>query len=373
MEFRPDWEAVQRRYEAWWARENHDRPLVLLTTPRDGVDRSAARAADRPRRSRFTAEDWRAWWWDTERVMRDAEAGFAATRYFAEALPVLNPNLGPDYFAACYGTELEFGADTSWALPSLSAEDIEAGWQPQLDPHNPYRRKMRELTSASVEAGRGRWLTGITDLHPGLDALVSMRGAEAMCMDLMDYPEEMERLPLALFEGMREITEELAELIETGQKGHINWMSCWHPGRWYVTSCDALALISTEAAERFVWPELRLELQWLDASLFHLDGPDALRHLDALLAMPDLAGIQWVYGAGQPTARHWLELLQQIQAAGKNIWIDVPAEDLDAVVRNLDPEGLLIVTRANSEDEGRRLMRLIEEASTERRRRGTAR
>ncbi|MDI9496905.1 MAG: trimethylamine corrinoid protein 2 [Bacillota bacterium] len=369
MEFCPDWEQVRERYLAWWARENHERPLVLLSAPRERPYREAGAVSAARRRAEFSAADWRDWWWDIERVIRDTEHDLKNRRFYGEALPLLNPNLGPDYFAACYGTELTFGADTSWAEPWLTAEDIAGGWQPRLDPGNPYRQRMRELTAAGAAAGEGRWLTGVTDLHPGLDALVSLRGAEGACLDLVDEGGRVEELVLEFFAGMKEIYGELAAITDRYQEGTVNWMQIWHPGHWYVTSCDALALISVRDAGRFVKPELEAELNWLDASIFHLDGPDALRHLDWLLEERRLAGIQWVYGAGQPGARHWLELLQRIQAAGKNIQVEVRYEDLEPLLTALRPEGLMLCCQAASELEAERIMERVEELA----RRGASR
>lgn len=42
-----------------------------------------------------------------------------------------------------------------------------------------------------------------------------------------------------------------------------------------------------------------------------------MRHVDALLALPKLDGIQWIPGAGAPPVSEWIPLLEHIQAAGK--------------------------------------------------------
>ena len=42
--------------------------------------------------------------------------------------------------------------------------------------------------------------------------------------------------------------------------------------------------------EELVVGELLEELDFLDASIYHLDGPDALKHLDRLLAIDKLKG-----------------------------------------------------------------------------------
>ncbi len=50
-------------------------------------------------------------------------------------------------------------------------------------------KKMLQMTDALVEDARGDYLVGITDLHPGADGLVSLRGPEGLCMDLFDSPD----------------------------------------------------------------------------------------------------------------------------------------------------------------------------------------
>jgi len=55
----------------------------------------------------------------------------------------------------------------------------------------------------------------------------------------------------------------------------------------------------------------------LGHSFYHLDGVGQLPHLDALLAIPELEGVQWVMGDGQPDAEHWGHVYRKIRAAGK--------------------------------------------------------
>ena len=97
--------------------------------------------------------------------------------------------------------------------------------------------------------------------------------------------------------------------------------------------------------------ELLAELDWLPASMYHLDGPGALRHLDRLLQMDKLKGVQWVYGAGQPSARYWLDVLKKIQAAGKNIQVLGDAENMKKEEIIIDAEAEEVVESADIEDE----------------------
>ena len=47
------------------------------------------------------------------------------------------------------------------------------------------------------------------------------------------------------------------------------------------------------------------ELRHYEVSLYHLEGPSALRHLDTLLEIPELTAIQWLYGVGNGRCSDW--------------------------------------------------------------------
>ena len=156
---------------------------------------------------------------------------------------------------------------------------------------------------------------------------------------------------MQLFEVFKKITDELYSITTRNLKGSSNWMGIWHPEKWYVTSSDFMCMISNDMFNEFILPELIAELDYLDASVFHLDGPGALKHLAALLKIPKLKGIQWVYGAGQPTASHWIPVLKKIQAAGKMIHVTIIPEDLDVLLEELSPEGVMYCVNVGNEEE----------------------
>ena len=345
-----DWEKKKEKYLEFWARENHDRPLLSITAPKEN-------RTDPPVSRHGTLKER---WMDTEYVLKMANWRMQNTCYLGEAFPALNPDLGPDFFAACYGTELTFGENTSWAVPWMTNENVEEFQDFHLDENNEYYRKMMEITAAAVEDGKDKYLVGVTDLHPGGDALVSMRGPQNLCYDTLDCPEFLYNGVMKLLPGFEKIYQELYTLTTKYQKGSTCWMGIWHPERWYPVSCDFSCMISEKMYEDFLAEEIEKEVQWLDASMYHLDGPDALKHLERILEIPSLNGVQWVYGAGNPTASHWLDEIRKIQSAGKCVQISVMPEELEIMQKELEPEGLMYTIDARSQEEAENLLKMAE-------------
>lgn len=348
MLYKDDWDKTRKKYEEYWNRENHDRPLLWLTAPKNSSKRSAINGPTALRDR----------WMDTEYLVRKARSGFENTFFFGESYPMLWPNLGPDIFGAFFGADLEFGERTSWAHPSIDNwEDIQ---DLKFNKNNIWYKKIVEMTKDIAEDSKGDYMVGITDIHSGTDGLVSLRGPENLCYDLLDNPEKVKKGVYDLFEGFTATMDELYSITTKYQTGSTNWLGVWHPEKWYVTSCDFSCMISGEMFQEFVVPELVDEISYLDASIYHLDGPGALKHLDALLKIKELRGIQWVYGAGQPTAANWIPVLKKIQEAGKMIHVDVTLQDLNILLDEIAPEGVMYNVYCSSEDEAKAVMKRVE-------------
>ena len=95
----------------------------------------------------------------------------------------------------------------------------------------------------------------------------------------------------------------------------------------------------------------------MDATLYHLDGPGAIRHVPRLLQLEKLNCIQWIQGAGQPLPSQWLDLLRQIQAGGKSVQLFYGGDhggqadlrrELDLLLAALDPRRLFIWASVDS-------------------------
>ena len=140
-----------------------------------------------------------------------------------------------------------------------------------------------------------------------MDTVASLRTTEGLLYDLVDHPEEVERLIWEVHRTWWEYYDALDAVIGPGCPGRRPWAPTWAPGRTYMLQCDFSYMIGPEMFERFVLPELTASCRRLEYAFYHLDGVGQLAHLDMLLGIPELHGIQWIPGDGKPGPEEWVE------------------------------------------------------------------
>jgi len=330
--FKPDFELTARRFAAWWQGEFIDRPPITLWVKRQRPYRGPV--------SRHTTLRER--WLDVEFIVDSAIAGMEATTFLGDTLPIFWPNIGPEITATLYGCELEFGETTSWSTPVVhdpSDWDRIASAQPDFS--NPYWQTCEAMTKLASERCAGRYLVGLTDLHGTYDILAALREPMVLCTDLLDCPELVDRAARNVARGFAAAFARNWALVNATGQGAICWTPCYHAGPAYVPSCDFWCMVSPAMARDLIYPTLVTEMAGLERSIFHLDGIQALPHLDLTLSLPGLTALQWVYGVGHGPAARWLDVYRHARAAGKSLQVmATDANDALTVLRELGPAGL---------------------------------
>ena len=300
---RADFDAVADRWDAFWRGENR-RPMVMAVLPKAGVEPVSkppyASGAD----GQFgPAIDQLLRWEETHDFLGDA-------------LPFYYLEFGADHFASLLGADLTFRDNEpgGWAVPFV--EDLDA-----VDLRFRREGKWWQRTVAFAEALRarseGRVLLAAPTLVATVDALAAVRGPERLLLDMVDNPAAVHRALAQITRAHGEILEALAGLLDFRTFGSINRHGCYGRGRINLPQCDFSCMISPEMFGEFVVPCLREEMRRFDGVEYHLDGPDALRHLEALCGLEDLDVIQWVPGAGNGEQQDWSWLHQRIDGLGK--------------------------------------------------------
>ncbi len=256
--------------------------------------------------------------------------------------------------AAFLGSRVSWTPDTTWFWPLEGIEtlsDIHLAY----DPANPWRLRVEQMTRRAVERWGDRVLVGITDLGGNLDILASLRGSEKLLLDLSDDPANVERLVGDITRLWLRYYDELEAITRSAGRGNACWGPVWSPGPGYMLQCDFSYMISPRMFKRFVMPDLALCCDHLEYGFYHLDGIGEIPHLDQLIALPRLRGIQWQPGDGQPMADGWLELIAKIRDSGKRCQIYVDRKGALTVQRELGGKGFLmhIINDTMTVDEGR--------------------
>jgi hypothetical protein len=263
------------------------------------------------------------------------------TVYMGDALPRVYPNLGPDFFPSLYGGEVVFEENTSYIKPFL--RDWEDAADLSLSKEHPYWKKMEELYAAYLEMGENRFYVGWPDLHPGADCLVGIRGPQQLAMDLFDEPEAVKQMLGWVTSDFLDVYDHYYRKLTDAGQACTGWPGVVSTRKWHIPSNDFSYMISPDQFNEFFLEGLTAECSRFEASLYHLDGVGALRHLDSLLEIKSLNAIQWVWGAGHGEVTDWIEVFKKVQAAGKGLQLQsVHPRHLNVLMEELRPEGLWI-------------------------------
>ncbi len=303
---------VMETHELWWEGKL-DRPLVHLSLggryPAEGSPRA-------PWLSQATCADFS---WSAEEIVDTFDWALSQNEYMGDAYPSVNFDaFGPGVLAAFCGARLDNSSGRVWFWP---AEDKPiSGIHAVYDPENKWAKRIRDIYRAGVSRWEGRVIMGMPDLGGILDAAASLVGTENLLYALIDEPEEVDRLVGELETAWHAAYRDFAAVLAP-QGGFTDWNGLLSKSPAYVLQCDFCYMIGQEAFRRFVLGTLRRDTEKLTHTIYHLDGIGELIHLDDILSLPRLNAVQWVYGAGKPGARHWLDVYRKIMDAGKQIMI----------------------------------------------------
>lgn len=82
-------------------------------------------------------------------------------------------------------------------------------------------------------------------------------------------------------------------------------------------------------------PTIEMQTNFLDHSVYHVDGIGAFAHTPALCELPRLQAIQILQGAGKPSPLHYMDTLKYVQSKGKNLHITINAGEVENALENL--------------------------------------
>lgn len=258
--------------------------------------------------------------------------------FVGDSFPKYFLNFGPGSAAVYFGSHPTARHGTVWFAPiNTEVEDITF----KIDRDNYWYKRTHAVLDAALNKWKGLVQAGFTDIGGNLDIIASLRGMNKLLLDLYIHGNVVERLAKELTQVWLEIYREEANKIRTVCRGTTSWGPVWSKGTTYMLQSDFCYMISPDMFERFVLPDLSACCDFLDDPFYHLDGKGQLPHLDMILSIEQLKGVQWIPGEGQPEPQDWPQVLRRIRNAGKFCQVYVSPEGALMIKNELGGEGFI--------------------------------
>ncbi len=334
-----DWERLENDALKWFNNEL-ERPLLHVQTWGQQINEIISINAHRK---------------DLNEILDRQDEQLRNMRYHLDAYPKFWPNFGPGVVASFLGSHQITAEDTAWFMP------IDAPFA--LD-SNRVLNKSWEHVKMTTRLAIVKWgdavSTGYTDLGGNLDILASLWGTENLLFRLSDSPETIDKDAQRISEIWSSCFKQLTNEIKRLSNHTCCWGALLFPGSGYYLQSDFAYMISPKMFERFVLPDLETCCREMEYPFYHMDGTGQLKHLDILLAIKDLKGIQWVPGEGQPPPEEWLQVLGKIRKADKLVQVGTSVQGARKIVAALGSHGFCFEILQNcSEAESKDIAKIV--------------
>lgn len=363
--WKPNLPETKQNFNKWWKREGLLIGMWGAPFGMPGVPLTKGFHEDVPSPTVYSQSD--------ERYFSDIEARIQRSHYIlsrqsflADILPVPETIIGPGSLALYMGCVPGFTDRSVWYHPLF--EDLTNPTEApalKFDPQNKWWQIQEETLRRSVALAKGKYPVGFPDLVENIDTLASLRGTVKLLLDMVMYPEWVEEKVEEINQAFFQVFDRIYDIIKLEDGSSVfEAFRLWGPGKTAKVQCDTSVMFSNEMFERFVIPALTRQCEWLDNSLYHLDGKEQFRHLDSILGIEALDAIQWTPNAGDPSGGNekWYDLYKNILNNGKSV--QILRATVDEVVPLLDAiggKGVYVLVQFNSESEVESTLKAVEQ------------
>jgi hypothetical protein len=338
-----NWQHVEERYEAFWDGKIVDRPLISVLAPAESGDDSPEPYPS----PTGSEEEIYEWYTDADKVLANFEYKINHTYYAGDAIPIIFPMATslPAIQAAYMGGDYHISPDNGSGWCKHSITDWKDSGKFNYDPDNKWWTATRMLLEKAGEKFAGKAFIGIPDIQGGGQILDSLRGTESLLIDFFDAPDEIKAFMPVIDTAWEKYWTECNDIILKHQEGYIDWLGLWSSKRMVTVECDVSVMISPDQFNEFFLPSLKRQIEFVDRSIYHLDGEGQICHLDSLLSLEKLSGIQWVPEPRNRDIRKFMSMFKRIRNAGKLVVLKgclYDSETVKLVLDELGPEGVFI-------------------------------
>jgi 5-methyltetrahydrofolate--homocysteine methyltransferase len=299
---------------------------------------------------------------DVDYCILKAEAAEQNTFFGLDAIHSRFINFGPGVMAAFFGAPYKITRDSVW----FDLDPPIKTWEPipdlTLNREHTLFKAIEAQTRALCAASKGRYGVSYTDIGGQYDVLFSLRG-EDLLADMLEYPETVQAAEDKLDDAFIEYFRYLTDIIKPTGCGFTGWIPIINDNPWYPLQCDMSVMLSPKQFEKFVLPSLDKVDRAIGQSVYHLDGPEEIRHLDMLLSLKNVHAVQWVPLPTHniPGTTHYiqnfademsLDVYRRSLAAGKKVVLyGTRPDQLQTIFDAVGTDGIFIQTWCNTRKE----------------------
>jgi hypothetical protein len=348
--WKSNFEETKSNYINWWNQKG------IVLTMWEHLEKDGAPYAQVSKPSPY--KNLNQFWFDPQWRADYLHYTMSRNSYLADILPVANTQLGPGSLAAVLGADLEGREDTIWIRDKEGFDG-----QIVFDENNKWWQLHKDLLTACKAKSQGNYMVGCPDLVEGLDVLASLKGSDNVLMDLILDPDTTLQQMQQVNDVYFKVFNEIYDIINVNGEMAFCYFSLWAPGKVSKLQVDISTMISEDDFRTFCLPFLREQTEKIDYTLYHLDGVDAIRHLDTVLELKNLNAVQWTpgYGQAQGGNAQWYDLYKKILAGGKSIMANwVSLDELEPLLDNVGNQGLNINVDFKSEKDIEKAIRIVE-------------
>jgi hypothetical protein len=319
LHYKRDFQSCREFWTGWWERPQNTRPALVGALPKPGVD---------PVPFPWVLGLLKS---DIDVFSRQLTAWAETHEFPAETIPGVIVSFGADHFAALLGADLRLDPAnrTAWVDHCVTDWDT---FPLKVDWNGWIARRTVECIRELRKRFDGKLLVSPTHLQGNLDCLAALRGVQPLLYDLIDAPEKIHRALQQVDVAFTEVVDVLRRECDTAYWGSLNRHQIYQPGFSGLLQSDFSCMVNPEMFAEFIAPSLTHEATTVDYAEYHLDGPGAIVHTEAVCSIEAIKVIQWQ--PGTPLIdKDWRELHKRIDDLGRGQMFWRPKPDMCRWIR----------------------------------------
>ena len=328
MKYKKNWDETKAKFANYWKHQNTGRPLMCVIARKDHYQ-------DYP--PELLSKDMEDKYLNADRIVERFRFYCENREFLGESFPNLSVDFGPGSMAAYLGSDIVFNRNTVWFTECL--DDLTEAPEFIFNPENEWYKKHIALVKRTRELAGDDFLVCIPDIMENIDVIASLRGAQNTIFDMVDEPEEMEKRIGQITRIYQQYYDSFYDIVKDKENGSAYTVfQIYGAGRTAKLQCDFSAMMSPANFRDFIVESLKEQSRKLDHVLYHLDGPNAIKHLDAIMEVDGIDALQWTSGDHGPdgTLPEWDIIYDKARAAGKSLWVKVYSGTFEDWIRNTD-------------------------------------